>query len=206
MKPSSRPRRAQSPARHWLSASRWLGPGSEVRNAAAAPHLRVVAAAPDAACQGQPAARPRPARPPSPGRPHFRPSGQSQSPPTRRRRVPERGSIPDGVWASESFRLSSDPLAVQPCQAKAGWALPSAGPVPLATARTTAPHSGQTALRHFEGASWLWAEFAKSPLTLQYAHSSFSPITFHRKNPLPSTSYPQFVFEESYSPQNASCI
>lgn len=36
--------------------------------------------APDAACQGQPAARPRPARPPSPGRPHFRPSGQSQSP------------------------------------------------------------------------------------------------------------------------------
>lgn len=53
--------------------------GSEVRNAAAAPHLRVVAAAPDAACQGQPAARPRPARPPSPGRPHFRPSGQSRS-------------------------------------------------------------------------------------------------------------------------------
>lgn len=42
--------------------------------------LRVVAAAPNAACQGQPAARPRPARPPSPGRPHFRPSGQSQSP------------------------------------------------------------------------------------------------------------------------------
>lgn len=79
-RPSSRPGPAQSPARHWRSASRWLGPGSEVRNAADAPHLRVVAAAPDAACQGQPAARPRPARPPSPGRPHFRPSGQSQSP------------------------------------------------------------------------------------------------------------------------------
>lgn len=51
-----------------------------MRNATAAPHLRVVAAAPDAACQGQPAARPRPARPPSPGRLHFRLSGQSQSP------------------------------------------------------------------------------------------------------------------------------
>lgn len=51
-----------------------------MRNAAAAPHLRVVAAAPDAACQGQPAAGPRPARPPSPGRPHFRLSRPSQSP------------------------------------------------------------------------------------------------------------------------------
>lgn len=96
-------------------------------------------------------------------------------PRTRRRRVPERGSIPDGGWASESFRLSKDPLAVQPCQAKAGWALPGAGPVPLATARTTAPHSGQTALRHFAGASWLWAEFAKCPLTLKHAHSHFPP-------------------------------
>lgn len=84
-------------------------------------------------------------------------------PRTRRRRVPERGSIPDGGWASESFRLISDPLAVQPCQAKAGWASPGAGPVPLATERATAPHSGQTALRHFAGASWLWAEFAKCP-------------------------------------------
>lgn len=127
-------------------------------------------------------------------------------PPTRRRRVPERGSIPDGGWASESFRLSSDPLAVQPCQAKAGWALPGAEPVPLATARATAPHSGQTALRHFSGSSWLWAEFAKCPLTLQHAHSSFPLMTFHRENPLPSTSYPQFAFDESYSLQNVSCI
>lgn len=79
MKPS-KPSRARSPARHRHSASPRLRPGSEVRNAAAAPHLRVVAAAPNAACQGQPAARPRPARPPSPGRPHFRPSGQSRSP------------------------------------------------------------------------------------------------------------------------------
>lgn len=46
----------------------------EVRNAAGS------SPAPDAACQGQPAAGPRPARPPSPGRPYFRPSGQSQSP------------------------------------------------------------------------------------------------------------------------------
>lgn len=73
-------------------------------------------------------------------------------PRTRRRRVPERSSILDRGWASESFRLSSDPLAVQRCQAKAGWAFPGAEPVPLATARTTAPHSGQTALRHFAGA------------------------------------------------------
>jgi hypothetical protein len=71
-------------------------PGSEVRNAAEAPHLRVAAAVPDQPGQGQPVVRPRQCRPTSPGRPHFRPSrrqGRSPGQEASRSAAPSRTEV-----------------------------------------------------------------------------------------------------------------
>lgn len=206
MKPSSRPRRAQSPARRRLSASRWLGPGSEVRNAAAAPHLRVVAAAPDAACQGQPAARPRPARPPSPGRPHFRPSGQSQSPghegDASRSAAPSRTEV-GPQSPSALFRTR---WLCSPAKPRQAGPRPARGPFPWQQSELRRPTAAKPRCVTSQGHRGSGRSLPSAPLTLQHAHSSFPPITFHKENPLSSTSNPQFVFQESYSPQNASSI
>lgn len=76
----------------WAAAAgtQWLRPGFEVRTAAGAPHLRVVATEPDRPCQGHPAVLPpAPGCPPSPGRPCFR-SLRQRRPPGRGRRLGRR--------------------------------------------------------------------------------------------------------------------
>jgi hypothetical protein len=91
------------------------------------------------------------------------------------RGVPERGPIPDRGWRASPPAPAGAGWLCGPGQAEAGWASSGAGPVPLATARATAPHSGQTALRHFAPVFWLRAGLAKDPLTPQPSSSPFSP-------------------------------
>lgn len=68
-------------------------------NAAAAPHLRVVAAVPDWPYQGQLVVRPRAWLSTLPGADALQTVTAEKIPGTGRRCVPKRDPIPDGGWA-----------------------------------------------------------------------------------------------------------
>lgn len=112
-------------------------------------------------------------------------------PGTGRQRARERGPIPDGDWAGEfsgsgsGSGSGSNRLAERPGQAQTGWASSGAGPVPLTTARATAPHSGQTALRHSAPVPRPGRGLPGTPLVPQSDHSEILPNLSSRKSTFP---------------------
>lgn len=114
-----------------------------------------------------------------------------RAPGTGQRRTSERGPIPGRAAirpAGESSGSRSRPLAAQTGQAVVVWASSGAGPVPLATARATAPHSGQTALRHFARAPQLRWVPLRTPWSLSRPISLSFPTLLLETSPTPPQS------------------
>lgn len=123
------------PAWAAAAATRWLRPGFEVRTAAVAPHLRVVAAEPGRPCQGHPAVQPSllAVHPPQGGGASD-PRGRDGP---RDRAAAHPGAEPhpglrsrDQAGESSGSGSGSRGLAVQPGLAEAGWPLPALDPFP----------------------------------------------------------------------------
>lgn len=198
--PGCRLQAQASPELGWAAAAgtRWLRPGFEARTAAGAPHLRVVEAEPDRPCQGHPAVHPpAPGRPPSPGRPCFRPFRQRRPPGpgggAPRSRAPSRAAR--RRLGRRVFELGLELAGCTAVPGSGGLGLIRRWTRSLATARATAPHSGQTALRHFAPAPQLRWGPPRTPWRLSRL-ISLSFTTFLLENPLPHHPNPQRVFSK----------